>query len=84
MQKHAMALGYFFLAVFCWFTSFHARVNIELVVLRFAALAAALMGLGFLWSACAGTFRLSKEWLLPMWRLAREPPVRSTPQETVE
>ena len=73
MEKHAMALGYFFLAVFCVFTStqsiFEFRVPLLLV-----ALGAALTGLGFLFSACAAQFQAGKNWLVQMVRLARQPP----------
>ena len=67
MQKHAMALGYFFLAVFCIFTG--SQVFGFRIPLLLAALAAALTGVGFLLSACAVQFQAAKNWLVQMWRL---------------
>lgn len=77
MQKHALALGYFFLAVFCIFTCSQGFLQLFYIPLLLAALAAALMGLGFLLSACAPQFPAVKKWLVQMVRVAQEPPVES-------
>lgn len=77
MQKHALALGYFFLAVFCIFTCSQGFLQLFYIPLLLAALAAALMGLGFLLSACAPQFPAVKKWLVQMVRMAQEPPVES-------
>ena len=74
MEKHAMALGYFFLAVFCIFTSTQSFLVLFRIPLLLAALAAALAGLGFLFGACAAQFQARKNWLVQMVRLARQPP----------
>lgn len=75
MQKHAMALGYFALAVFCVFTGSQG-----LLVFRSPLLVGAGMALGagclFLVSACYGPLCAAIEWLTGMSRLAQEPPVR--------
>ncbi len=77
MQKHAMALGYFFLAVFCVFTCSQGFLQLFYIPLLLAALAAALMGLGFLFSACAPQFQALKNWLVQMVCLAQQPPVEN-------
>ena len=81
MQKHAMALGYFFLAVFCVFTSAHSFREL-LLPLLLAALAATLAGVGYLLSVCAVTLQAWKTWLshwfVRMFHLARQPPVRES------
>jgi len=69
-----MALGYFFLAVFCVFTSTQGFLVLYCIPLLLAALAAALMALGFLFSACATQFQEGKNWLAQMVRLAQQPP----------
>lgn len=74
MQKHALALGYFFLAVFCIFTCSQGFLQRFYIPLLLAALAAALMGLGYLFSACAPQFPAVKNSLLQMVRLAQSPP----------
>ena len=74
MQKHAMALGYFFLSVFCIFTCSQGFLVLYCIPLLLAALAAALMGLGFLFSACAAQFQAGKNWLVQLVRLAQQPP----------
>ena len=45
MQKHAIALGYFFLAMFCIFTSAQSFYELRILLLL-AALAAVLAGFG--------------------------------------
>jgi hypothetical protein len=79
MQKHALALGYFFLAIFCVFTSSQESLRMFTPPLTVAALAAALMGMGFLFSACAPLFPAVKDWLVRQVRLAQQPPLRSKP-----
>ena len=72
MHKHALALGYFFLSVFCIFTSSQSfQLCIPLLT---AALVAAILGLVFFFSACAP---LVHNWLVEgarLVRLARELP----------
>lgn len=71
MQKHAMALGYFFLAVFCLFTS--SQILQLQGPLLLAALFAAFTGVGFFLNACAEQIQAAKKWLLQIfWRLVRE------------
>ncbi len=81
MQKHAMALGYFFLAVFCVFTSAHSFHGLHLPLLL-AALAAAVAGVGYLLSACAETLQAARtrlsQWFVRMFHLAQQPPVRES------
>lgn len=77
MQKQAMALGYFFLAIFCVFTSSQGYLQRFSVALLLAALAAALMGLGYLVTACANHITAVKNWLLQMGALAQQPPVEN-------
>ncbi len=74
MQKHAMALGYFFLAVFCVFTSAHSFRELHLPLLL-AALAATLVGVGYWLIACAATLHAGKTWCVRMFHLAQQPPV---------
>jgi hypothetical protein len=70
MQKHAMALGYFFLAVFCIFTSSQdLPLQIPLLVV---AMLAALMGIGFLMSAWAAQFQTAWRWWLQVVRLGQK------------
>ena len=81
MQKHAMALGYFFLAVICVFTSAHSFRGLHLPLLL-AALFATLAGVGYLLSACAVTLQAGKarlsHWFVCMFHLAQHPPVRES------
>lgn len=79
MQQHAMALGYFFLAVFCVFTSATCEslnsLNFRLLIapLWLAALLAAWAGFMFLLRAF-GVYPLKT---LIKWMLAaQQPPVR--------
>ena len=73
MQKHAIALGYFFLAVFCILTSAQGFYELR-VLLLLAALAAALAGFVVLFSPFAARLRAFKNWLVQMFNLARTPP----------
>jgi len=75
VQKHAMALGYFFLSVFCVFTSSQGYLNMFRIPLFMVALVAALMGLGYFIIACAAQFQMARSWLLQMVRLAKQSPV---------
>ena len=81
MQKHAMALGYFFLAVFCVFTSAHSFHGLYLPLLL-AALVATLAGVGYLLSACAVALQAARTWLsrwfVRTFHLAQQPPVRES------
>ena len=88
MEKHAMALGYFFLATFCIVNSAHTVPPLALPLLL-AGLVAGLVGLRFFVSACASRIKsrinLIKNWFVEMARLvplARElPPHPSTFRE---
>ena len=75
MQKHAMALGYFALAVFCVFTGSQGLLAFRTPLLVGAALA---LGAGcvFLALACYGPVCTAIEWLTGMSRLAQKPPAR--------
>ena len=81
MQKHALALGYFFLAVFCVFTSAHSFLGLHRPLLLLA-LVATLAGVGYLLSACAVTLQARKTWLshwfVRMFHLAQQPPIRES------
>jgi hypothetical protein len=81
VQKNAMALGYFFLAVFCVFASAHSSRGLH-VPLLLAALAATLVGIGFLLSALAQPFQAGlawlKQWLVQLFHQAQQPPVRES------
>ncbi len=77
MQKHAIALGYFFLSVFCIFTSSQGYLELFCIPLLLVALVAALMGIGFLMSAWAGQFQAARKWLLQMVHLAQQAPINA-------
>jgi hypothetical protein len=74
MQKHAMALGYFFFSVFCIFTSSQAYLQLHMPLLV-VSLLAALMGIGFLMSAWAAHFQTAWRWWLKMVRLGQQAPI---------
>ncbi|MDB5346397.1 MAG: hypothetical protein JWP89_4774 [Schlesneria sp.] len=88
MEKHAMALGYFFLAAFCLFACGHSALPLQLPLLM-AGLAAVLVGAVFFVSACAprilAILKAITNWFVETGRLvplARElPPHRSALQE---
>jgi hypothetical protein len=85
VQKHAMALGYFILAVLCILAGSQTLNGLR-VLLLLAALVAALAGCGFLLSACAVQLYAGKKWLIQMFRLAQQPPqyrVDSREEQTV-
>lgn len=71
MQKHAMALGYFSLSVFCVFASPQVQLGFQFL-LHVVALFSALMGIGFLMIAWAPHFQTARGWVLEMVRLARQ------------
>lgn len=75
MQKHAMALGYFFLAAICIFVSSHCFVAFRIPLLV-AALAATIAGFGFVFVACSAQLRAIKKWLTALLQIARQPPTR--------
>ena len=78
MEKHAMALGYFFLAAFCIVNSAHTVPPLALPLLL-AGLVAALVGSRFFVIACASRIKSVKNWFVDMARLvplARELPPR--------
>lgn len=69
-----MALGYFFLSVFCILTGSFVIEDLRLLLLV-ASLAALLMGFGFLCSAFAVQIRACRNWLIKAVCLAQQPPV---------
>jgi hypothetical protein len=76
VQKHAMALSYFFLAVFCILVS---SVSVAFQApLQLAALIALVAGLGFQFSAVAEILRAAGNRLAQLVRLAQEPPSRQS------
>lgn len=90
VEKHAMALGYFFLSAFCLFACGHSALPLQLPLLL-AGLAAVLMGSVFFVSASAcvprilATYKAITNWFVETARLvplARElPPHRSAMQK---
>jgi dipeptide/tripeptide permease len=82
VQKHALALGYFFLAVFCILTSAHSFIELRLPLL-FAAVLAIIVGTGYIARPLSEILSLMgrqllsiPSWLAKMVRLAQEPPHR--------
>ena len=75
MQRQAMALGYFFLAVFCVMASAHSFVELRIPLLV-AALAALVVGLGYVADPLVAHLRSIPSWLAGMIRLAQQPPTR--------
>lgn len=80
MQKHAMAFGYFFLSVFCIFTSSQGYLELFCIPLLLVAVVASLMGIGFLMSAWAPQLHAVRKWLLQMVRLAQQAPINANSQ----
>ena len=74
MQKHAMALGYFFLSVFCIFASSQGYLQLQMPLL-IVSLLAALMGFGFLMSAWAAQFLMAWRWWLQLVRVGLQAPI---------
>jgi hypothetical protein len=77
VQKHAIALGYFFLAMFCIFTSAQSFYGLRILLLL-AALAAVLAGFGVLFSPFAARLLACKNWLVQAFNIARKPPVHDS------
>jgi hypothetical protein len=82
MQKQALALGYFFLAVFCMLTSAHSFVEFRIPLL-IAALLAVIAGVGYISTPLSAIISLVwrgvcgiPSWLVGMVRLAQQPPRR--------
>jgi hypothetical protein len=75
MQRHAIALGYFFLAVLCVLTSAHSFLELR-VPLLIAGLLALIAGVAFVAGPHVARLRPVRTWLLQMIRLAQEPPRR--------
>ncbi len=77
MQKHALALGYFFLSAFCIF------VGLQGLAVRgpmyFAASLAGCGGLVFLVSALSPQLQALRAWLAELWRLARDEEAFNSP-----
>ena len=73
MQHQAMALGYFFLAVFCVSTSAHTFVELRLPLLL-AALVALVVGIAYVAGPFVARLRAFPSWLAKMIRLAQQPP----------
>jgi hypothetical protein len=87
VEKHAMALGYFFLSAFCLFASGQPFVPFPLPLLL-AGLAAALVGAAFFVSACTPRILAMKkaitDWFVETARLiplARELPTNLRSRE---
>jgi hypothetical protein len=79
MQKHAMALGYFFLSVFCIFTSSQGYLQLQMPLLV-VSLLAALMGIAFLMSAWAAQFQTAWSWWLQLVRMGQQAPINGHQQ----
>ena len=73
MQKHAIALGYFFLAVFCIYVRHHASIVFH-STLATAAIFAGLVGGVFFVAAAIQKLQTGKEFLGRWIRKAQEPP----------
>jgi hypothetical protein len=73
VQQHAIALGYFYLAVICVFTSAHSFVEFR-VPLLFAAILALVAGVGYVASPLAARLRRAQGWIAQLIRAAQEPP----------
>lgn len=78
MQKHAIALGYFFLTMFCIFTSSQGYLERFRFQLCFLALLAALAGFGYLISACSSQISAIWQRLENLFWLAQQQPTQST------
>ena len=77
-QHHALALGYFFLAVFCVFTIGYSPMflRIPLLIAAFLALAA---GASYLAGPWRPRVSAARAWLARMISEARKPPERPSP-----
>ena len=77
VQKHALALGYFFLAVFCVFTSAHSFVQLRFLLLL-AAILAVVVGVGYVASPLAARVRQVQASMVELIRIARQPPTHGS------
>jgi hypothetical protein len=75
VQKHALALGYFFLAVFCILTSAHSFIELRIPLLL-AAMISVLVGVNFVSEPVLLWLRGLSSWFAKMYRVAQEPPHR--------
>lgn len=79
MQKHALALGYFALSVFCIFTSAHCFIVFS-PLLILGAILALVTGVGYAAEPIAEKLRPVGAWAMKMFRIAQEPPKHSPEQ----
>jgi hypothetical protein len=77
VHQHAIALGYFFLSIFCVFTSAHSFVELR-VALLLAALMALVAGVAYVASPLIARLRAVQAWFVQIIRLAQEPPRHSS------
>jgi hypothetical protein len=75
MQKQALAIGYFYLAVFCVLTSAHSFIELRLPLLL-AAVISLLVGVSFVSEPVLLWLRGLSSWFAKMYRVAQEPPHR--------
>ena len=73
MQQHAIALGYFFLAVLCVLTAAHSFVEFR-IPLIFAALLALVTGVGYVASPLVAWLRRARDRIAQVVRMAEKPP----------
>ena len=74
MPKHAVALGYFFLAVFCMYAR-HSEPNILYPILTTASIFACFMGGVFFVAASIPQLQAGRDHLAKWIRRAQQPPV---------
>lgn len=79
MQKQSLALGYFFLAVFCVNTHLQCAPPLRTPLLL-AALAAGLAGFSIAWGNRLPSLQAIKTWLVQMFWQAQQPPTRRNSQ----
>jgi hypothetical protein len=75
VQKHAMALGYFFLAAFCAFASQLSTISLLHSMFLMASVVACGVGLVFFGMATLPQLRTTTAFLTDLFRQARQPPV---------
>jgi hypothetical protein len=73
LQKHFLALGYFFLRVFCIFTSAHC-FKIFSPILMGAAFLALVAGVGYIAEPFVVMLRAAGGWMVEVVRFADETP----------
>ena len=79
MQKHPIALGHFFLAVFCVLASAQEFVLIAVrFLLLLGSLSAFVTGIWILHGPFAQRLGAFNAWLVQMFRLAQQPPVHES------